>query len=71
MSKSLKENEIKEFDIIEIIPSLKGGLRRGRKSKNSKGRLWICDECGLDYTTKRVLRNHQEIKHKREKIIST
>jgi hypothetical protein len=39
MSKSLKENEIKEFDIIEIIPSLKGGLRRGRKSKNSKGRL--------------------------------
>ena len=52
MSKSLKENEIKEFDIIEIIPSLKGGLRRGRKSKNSKGRLWICDDCGLDYTTK-------------------
>ena len=63
MSKSLKENEIKEFDIIEIIPSLKGGLRRGRKSKNSKGRLWICDECGLDYTSKDNLTRHQVNKH--------
>ena len=63
MSKSLKENEIKEFDIIEIIPSLKGGLRRGRKRKNSKGRLWICDDCGLDYTTKHWLITHQINKH--------
>ena len=63
MSKSLKENEIKEFDIIEIITSLKGGLRRGRKSKNFKGRLWICDECGLDYTTKQWLITHQINKH--------
>lgn len=63
MSKSLKENEIKEFDIIEIIPSLKGGLRPGRKSKNSKAGLWICDECGLDYSTNHWLKNHQINKH--------
>ena len=59
MSKSLKENEIKEFDIIEIIPSLKGGLRSGRKRKNSKGRLWLCDECGLDFSSKQWFRIHQ------------
>ena len=59
MSKSLKENEIKEFDIIEIITSLKGGLRRGSKRKNSKGRLWICDDCGLDYVSKQSLITHQ------------
>ncbi len=27
MSKSLKENQIKEFDTIDIIPSLKGGSK--------------------------------------------
>ena len=51
MSKSLKENQIKEFDIIEITLNLPGGSRneniipintinkRGRPRINSKGRL--------------------------------
>jgi ribosomal protein L37AE/L43A len=45
--------------------------RAGRPRLGPKKTLWICDECGLDFTTKHYLIIHQANKHYMEEIIST